>query len=169
VPAAATPALLALSRSSVAHVVHEYALPERHGREREDRRSYGTEAAEALGVDPARVLKTLIARLDDSSELVVGVVPVDAELDPKALAAALGGRRATLAPPDVAERASGSVVGGISPLGMRRRLRTVVDDQALRHETVLVSAGRRGLQVELAPADLVRLTGAATARIRRTP
>lgn len=127
--------------------------------------SFGLEAAAALGVDPGRVLKTLLADVDGS--LVVAILPVADRLDLKALAAAMGGRRAALAEPAVAERATGYVVGGISPLGQRRRHPTVLDDSALAHGSVLVSAGRRGLDVELSPADLVHLTRARTARVRR--
>ena len=127
--------------------------------------SYGQEAALALGVDPRQVFKTLLADVD--GRLIVAVVPVDGSLDLKALAAALGGKRASLAEPAAAERVTGYVVGGISPLGQRRRLPTVVDESALAWATVLVSAGRRGLDVELAPADLVRLTGAVTAAVAR--
>jgi Cys-tRNA(Pro)/Cys-tRNA(Cys) deacylase len=127
--------------------------------------SYGMEAALALGVDPRQVFKTLVADVDGT--LTVAVVPVDAALDLKALAAAVGGKRAAMADPAAAERATGYVVGGISPLGQRRRLPTVIDASALAAATVLVSAGRRGMDVELAPADLVRLTGAATAPIAR--
>ncbi|SDQ53181.1 Cys-tRNA(Pro)/Cys-tRNA(Cys) deacylase [Quadrisphaera sp. DSM 44207] len=123
----------------------------------------GQEAAAALRVDPRRVLKTLLAAVD--GELVVAVLPVAARLDLKALAAAVGGRRAAMADPAAAERATGCVVGGISPLAQRRRLRTVVDAAALEHAGVLVSAGRRGLDVELAPQDLVRLTGALVAPV----
>jgi len=127
--------------------------------------AYGEEAAHALGVAPDRVFKTLVADVDGT--LTVAVVPVDARLDLKALAAAAGGKRAAMADPAAAERATGYVVGGISPLGQRKRLATVVDDSALGHGTVLVSAGRRGVQVELAPEDLVRLTSARTAPIAR--
>jgi Cys-tRNA(Pro)/Cys-tRNA(Cys) deacylase len=116
-------------------------------------------------VDPRQVFKTLLADVD--GRLTVAVVPVDGSLDLKALAAALGGKRASLAEPAAAERVTGYVVGGISPLGQRRRLPTVVDESALAWATVLVSAGRRGLDVELAPADLVRLTGAVTAAVAR--
>ena len=119
----------------------------------------------ALGLDPAQVFKTLLADVDGG--LVVAVVPVDRSLDLKALAAAAGGKRAVMADPAAAERATGYVVGGISPLGQRRRLPTVVDASALEWATVLVSAGRRGLDVELAPADLVRLTNAVTAAVAR--
>ena len=130
-----------------------------------DGHGYGGVAAAALGVDPARVLKTLVTRVDGA--LTVAVVPVSGSLDLKALAAAAGGRKAVMADPPDAERATGYVRGGISPLGQRRALPTVVDESALALGTVLVSAGRRGLQVELAPADLVRLTRARTAPIAR--
>jgi Cys-tRNA(Pro)/Cys-tRNA(Cys) deacylase len=127
--------------------------------------SYGLEAAAALGVDPATVYKTLLAAVD--GRLTVAVVPVADRLDLKALAAAAGGKRAEMAEPAAAERATGYVVGGISPLGQRRRLPTVVDASAAGHDRVLVSAGRRGLDVELSPADLVRVTGAVVAPIAR--
>jgi Cys-tRNA(Pro)/Cys-tRNA(Cys) deacylase len=127
--------------------------------------SYGLEAAAALGVEPARVFKTLLADVD--GRLVVAVVPVSGSLDLKALAAAVGGKKAAMADPAAAERATGYVLGGISPLAQRKRLPTVVDATALTHDTVLVSGGRRGLDVELAPADLVRLTGATSAVIGR--
>ncbi len=156
---AGTPALLALQAARVEHRVREYTHDPASGL------SYGMEAAQALGVEPARVLKTLVAEVD--GRLVVAVVPVTGELDLKALAAAVGGKRATMAEPAAAERATGYVVGGISPLGQRKRLTAVVDSSALDHATVLVSAGRRGMDVELAPADLLALTGATTARIGR--
>lgn len=125
--------------------------------------SYGLEAAQALGLDPAQVFKTLLARVD--GELVVAVVPVTSSLDLKALAAAVGGRRAALARPEDAQRSTGYVVGGISPLGQRKRLPTVVDASAADQGRVYVSGGRRGLDVGLATQDLVRLTEATTARI----
>ena len=127
--------------------------------------AYGEAAARALGAPPERMLKTLLADLD--GELVCAVVPVAGSLDLKALAAALGGKRAAMAEPARAERSSGYVVGGISPLGQRTPLRTAVDETAELFETVLVSGGRRGLSVELAPADLVRLTGAVVADLGR--
>ena len=163
--AAATRALEVVTRAGVDHRVHPYALPERHGRARDERPNYGLEAAAALGVEPARVFKTLVASVDD--ELVLAVVPVDRDLDLKRLAAATGGRRAVMADPAEAERATGSVVGGISPLGSRRPLPVVVDSSAADHDTVFVSAGRRGLQLEIAANDLVRLAGATSARIAR--
>ncbi|MEE6288933.1 Cys-tRNA(Pro) deacylase [Georgenia sp. MJ173] len=154
---AGTLALRALQTAGIEHTVREYDHDPRSGL------SYGAEAAAALGVDPARVLKTLVAQVDD--RLVVAVVPVTGELDLKALAASVGGKRATMAPRDVAERATGYVIGGISPLGQRKALAVVVDTTALDHPAVLVSAGRRGCDVELAPGDLVALTGARTAPI----
>ncbi|MFI5646698.1 Cys-tRNA(Pro) deacylase [Kitasatospora sp. NPDC051705] len=153
-----TPATVVLEGAAVPFTVHAYEHDPAAA-------SYGGEAAEALGVTAERVFKTLVADVD--GVLTVGVVPVAGQLDLKALAAAVGGKRAAMADPAAAERSSGYVRGGISPLGQRRPLRTVVDDSALAHPTVYVSAGRRGLEVELAPADLVALTGAATAAIAR--
>ena len=118
--------------------------------------SFGLEAAEALGVPPERVFKTLLAEAD--GVLVVGIVPVTGQLDLKALARAVGATKATMADPVAAERSTGYVVGGISPVGQKRALSTVLDDSALGHETVFVSGGRRGLDLELTPADLVRAT-----------
>ena len=127
--------------------------------------SFGLEAAGALGVEPTRVLKTLLAEVD--GRLVVGIVPVSGSLDLKALAAAVGGKRAVMADPALAERRTGYVVGGISPLGQRTTHPTVVDSSALDQETVLVSGGRRGLDLELAPGDLVAATSAVVAAIGR--
>jgi len=163
--AAGTPATELLKSSGVAHRVHAYEPPARHGREREARPSYGADAAAALGIDPGRIFKTLVAEVD--GRLVVAVVPVDRELDLKALAGAVGGRRAGMADPAAAERATGSVVGGISPIATRRRLPVVVDATATAHSTIFISAGRRGLQVELSPSDLVSLTAAIVAGIAR--
>ena len=165
VTAAATPAIDLVSRSGIVYRLHAYASPERHARERDRRPSYGTDAARALGLDPARVFKTLVASVDEQT--VLAVVPVDRELDLKRLALARSGRRATLVEPVVAQRATGGVIGGISPLGSRRPLPVVVDASASEHPTVFVSAGRRGLQLELAPADLVRLCSALLAPVAR--
>jgi Cys-tRNA(Pro)/Cys-tRNA(Cys) deacylase len=149
----------------VPHTVHAFEAGDRSRDGRDRSGSFGAEAADALGVDVARVYKTLVAQVDE--ELWVAVVPVPAQLDLKALAAAAGGKRATLADPGAAERATGYVVGGISPLGQRKRLRTVVDATALDHPTVFVSGGRRGLDVELTATDLIQLTNARTAPISR--
>jgi Cys-tRNA(Pro)/Cys-tRNA(Cys) deacylase len=153
-----TPATVALDKAGVAFTVHDYL----HDPAAE---SYGEEAAQAMGVAPERVFKTLVAEVDGA--LVVGVVPVVGQLDLKALAAAVGGKRAAMADPAAAERSSGYVRGGISPLGQRKALPTVLDASALEHPTVFVSAGRRGLEVELAAADLTALTGAVVAPISR--
>jgi Cys-tRNA(Pro)/Cys-tRNA(Cys) deacylase len=153
-----TPATLLLAREGVPHTLHPYE-PDAHVS------SYGEAGALALGVDAARMFKTLLAELD--GRLVCAVVPVSRSLDLKALATALGGKKATMAEPVAAERSTGYVVGGISPLGQKARLRTVVDATALDHDTVHVSGGRRGLSVEVAPADLVRLTSAVVAAVAR--
>ena len=153
-----TPATAVLAEMSVDHTVHTY-------RHEAAAQSYGTEAAEALGVEPGRVLKTLLADVD--GELVVGVVPVTSQLDLKALAAALGRKRAVMAEPASAERATGYVVGGISPIGQRRRHTTVVDASATTWPTVYVSGGRRGFEIELAPLDLIAVARATTASISR--
>lgn len=157
--AAATPALVTLARAAVPHTVHAYE------HDPSSDLGYGLEAAHALGVEPERVLKTLMASVD--GRLVVGVVPVTTTLDLKALAAAAGGKRAEMADRAVAERATGYVVGGISPLGQKHRHVTVVDESVELFDTVLVSGGRRGLDVELRPADLIQLTGAVLADIAR--
>jgi Cys-tRNA(Pro)/Cys-tRNA(Cys) deacylase len=165
VSAGATPAIDIVRRAGVGHTIHEYELQERRGRDREARPSYGLDAAAALGVEPDRMFKTLVANVDD--RLILAVVPVDRELDLKRLAAAVGGRRAVIADPAAAERATGMVVGGISPIGTRRPLAVVADVSILDHDTVFVSAGRRGLQLELAPTDLVRLSKAQTTLVAR--
>lgn len=153
-----TPATVALTKAGTAFTVHAYAHDPASP-------SYGEEAARALGVGAERVFKTLVADVD--GELTVAVVPVAGSLDLKALASAVGGKRATMADPAAAERTTGYVRGGISPLGQRKKLPTVLDDSASAHATICVSAGRRGLEVELAPADLAALTGALLAPIGR--
>jgi Cys-tRNA(Pro)/Cys-tRNA(Cys) deacylase len=151
-----TPATVALRTAGVAFTLHRY-------QHREESTSYGEEAAEQLGVDPRRIFKTLVA--DVGGRLTVAVVPVARHLDLKALARACGAKRAEMADPDAATRSSGYVLGGISPIGQRTALPTVIDESSTAFATVYVSAGRRGLQVELAPADLVRLTDAVVAPI----
>ncbi|MFI9718773.1 Cys-tRNA(Pro) deacylase [Streptomyces sp. NPDC052396] len=153
-----TPAIVALERAGVPFSLHSYES-------QPSAASYGEEAAEALGVPPERVFKTLVAEVDGA--LTVAVVPVSHSLDLKGLALAAGGKRAAMADPAAAERATGYVRGGISPLGQRRRLPTVLDDSALPHATIYISAGRRGLEVELAPGELASLTSAAIAPVRR--
>jgi Cys-tRNA(Pro)/Cys-tRNA(Cys) deacylase len=151
-----TPGTALLAKQKVPHTLHSYEHDPRAA-------SYGLEAAEALGLEPTRVFKTLLADVDGS--LTVGIVPVTAQLDLKALAAAVGGKKARMADVAAAERATGYVAGGISPLGQRKRLSTVVDKSVEAFETLFCSAGRRGLEVELAPADLIRLTSAVVAPI----
>ncbi|WP_028929510.1 Cys-tRNA(Pro) deacylase [Pseudonocardia asaccharolytica] len=150
-----TPATVLLARQKIAHTVHTYV--------HQDGQAYGPEAAEALGVDPGRVFKTLVAEVDGA--VTVGILPVTGTLDLKALAAVVGGKRARMAEIGLAERATGYVAGGISPLGLRKRLPMVLDASAQDLPTVFCSGGRRGLEIELAPADLVRLTGARIAPI----
>jgi Cys-tRNA(Pro)/Cys-tRNA(Cys) deacylase len=150
-----TPATALLVRHQVEHRLHSYS----HGAGA----PYGPEAAEALGLDPARVFKTLVAEVD--GVLTMGVVPVSATLDLKALAAAVGGKRARMADVAAAERATGYVAGGISPLGGRKRLPVVLDASAAALPTMFCSAGRRGLEMELAPADLAALADARFAPI----
>ncbi|MCW5249332.1 MULTISPECIES: Cys-tRNA(Pro) deacylase [unclassified Streptomyces] len=156
--AGGTPATVALTAAEVAYTVHAYDHDPAHP-------SYGEEAAEAMGVSPERVFKTLVADVDGA--LTVAVVPVAGSLDLKALASAVGGKRAAMADPALAERTTGYVRGGISPLGQRKRLPTVLDASASGHPTICVSAGRRGLEVELAPTDLAALTNAVLAPIGR--
>lgn len=153
-----TPATVALERAGVAFTPHPYE----HDPAAE---SYGLEAALALGVEPARVFKTLL--VDTDSGLGVGLVPVNRQLDLKALATALGTKKVSMADPRVAERTTGYVVGGISPLGQRKVLPTVIDSSAEGFATVLVSGGKRGFDIELAPQDLVALTRATLAVIAR--
>ena len=155
-----TPATVAATRAGITFTLHPY---EATGEEAHT--SYGEAAADALGIAYDRLFKTLVADVD--GDLTVAVVPVSATLDLKALAAAAGGKRAAMADPVQAERVTGYVRGGISPLGQRKSLPTVVDASASGFPTIYVSAGRRGLQIELTPDDLVRLTGAGTAAIAR--
>jgi Cys-tRNA(Pro)/Cys-tRNA(Cys) deacylase len=155
-PKLATPALVLAGKAGIVFTVHEY-----HHDPRAD--SYGREAAEALGLNPEQVFKTLVAEVD--GRLVCAVVPVAGTLDLKALAAAAGGRKASMAKAPEAERATGYVVGGISPLGQKKRMAVFVDSSALTHATIHVSAGKRGLEIELSPADLLSLTGGTAVSI----
>jgi Cys-tRNA(Pro)/Cys-tRNA(Cys) deacylase len=152
-----TPAITALERSGVRYTAHAYEIDEPGGE------TFGEAVADALGVARERVFKTLIAEVDGAA--VVAVVPVTGTLNTKALAKVRGGKRASMADHATAERLTGYVVGGISPFGQRRRLPFVVDESVLDHECVFVSAGRRGMQVEVAATDLVAVTSAVTAPI----
>jgi Cys-tRNA(Pro)/Cys-tRNA(Cys) deacylase len=156
-PGQGTPATALLAKHRVPHTVHTYDHDTRTGA------GYGLEATEALGIAPERVFKTLVAEVDGA--LTVGVVPVAGHLDLKALAAAVGGKKAKMAEVSAAERATGYVAGGISPLGQRKRLPVVLDVSIEQFETVFCSGGRRGLEIELAPADLIRLASAKVAPI----
>lgn len=153
-----TPAINAARKAGIDFKLHEYQHDATAA-------SYGMEAAEKLGLAPERVFKTLVAEAD--GRLVVGIVPVAASLNLKALAAAVGAKRADMADLAAAERATGYVAGGISPLGQKKRLATVLDQSASAQATIFVSAGRRGLEIELAPADLLRLCAGTLAPIAR--
>lgn len=153
-----TPATTALTKAGVAFTAHEYEHDPRTT-------SFGLEAAERLDLDPVTVFKTLLADVDDRT--VVAIVPVAGSLDLKALAHVAGGRRAALADTAKAQRLTGYVVGGISPVGQRRTLPTYLDDSAMEHPTIYVSGGRRGLDIGVAPADLIRVTGAVIAPLGR--
>jgi Cys-tRNA(Pro)/Cys-tRNA(Cys) deacylase len=155
-----TPATAVLAAAGVPYVLHPYDHDPSTA-------SYGAEAAQVLGIDPSKVFKTLMVEVE--GKLAVGIVPVSGTLDLKAFAAALGAKKAAMADPAAAQRRTGYVLGGISPLGQRLPSPTVLDHSALALETILVSGGKRGLDIELAPADLIRLTEATTASIGSPP
>lgn len=156
-----TPAIKAAEKAKIAFTVHEYEHDP-------DVDSYGLEAATALGIDETRVFKTLLVNLQGgSAPLAVGIVPVGSQLDLKAIAATAGAKKAGMADPKQAERVTGYVVGGISPLGQKKQLLTIIDESVMQFDTVFVSAGRRGLEMELAPADLTALCKATIAKIKR--
>ncbi|GFM34961.1 Cys-tRNA(Pro) deacylase [Desulfovibrio subterraneus] len=154
-----TPAIDTAKKAKISYVVHEYHHDP-------DAESYGLEAAEKLNTDPARVFKTLVVS-DGGKDLTVAVVPVEHQLDLKLLAKAVGAKKMAMADVKLVERTTGYVVGGVSPLGQKKRLRTVIDASAQEFETMFVSAGRRGLEIELSPADLAALTGAIFAPVAR--
>jgi Cys-tRNA(Pro)/Cys-tRNA(Cys) deacylase len=151
-----TPAVVALQNAGIAHTIHEYDRGD-------DLHDFGREAADALGIDHDQVFKTLVVVADD--ELVVAIVPVSCQLSMKRLAAAVGAKRATMCEPAVAERSSGYIVGGISPIGQRKHLRTVIDETAELFDVVYVSGGRRGMDIGLSPIDLIAVLGAVVAPI----
>lgn len=154
-----TPAINVAKKAKVSHRIHEYT----HDPKAE---SYGDEAASVLNIDPAQVFKTLLVALNgDQKKLAVGVVPVSGQLDLKAIAAALKVKKVTMANPKDAERATGYVVGGISPLGQKKRLPLVLDDTASTFTTIFMSAGRRGLEIEMSSIDLLKLTNGVLAPI----
>jgi Cys-tRNA(Pro)/Cys-tRNA(Cys) deacylase len=155
-----TPAIKELERLGIAHTVHRYEAAEG------DERTYGEAVAAALGAAPESVFKTLVVELA-GGELVVAIVPVTGTLDLRGLAAAVGAKSASMAKPAAAEKATGYFTGGISPFGQRKRLRTFVDEAIEPQDAIFVSAGRRGLQIRIAPADLIRGTNAAVAPLAR--
>ena len=160
--AGGTPATVALLRAGIRFTAHQYAHEAHpHG----GAAGYGVEAADKLGLDPDRVFKTLLADADGT--LVVAVVPVSGHLDLKALATAVGAKKAVMADPRTAERKTGYVLGGISPVGQKSRLVTVIDETAELYDTVFVSGGRRGFDLELSPADLIAVTCATVAALAR--
>ena len=164
VGAQGTRAIEVARRAGITYTVHEYAHDARSSL-KDGGRGYALEAVAALGIDAGRVFKTIVVAVD--GRLGLAIVPADAEVDLKAVADALGGRRAVIAPPAEAEKATGYVLGGISPLGTRRPLPTALDGSAATWPTIHVSAGRRGLEIELAAADLVTLTRGTLARVAR--
>jgi Cys-tRNA(Pro)/Cys-tRNA(Cys) deacylase len=155
---AGTPATVALDRAGIAYTPHAYEHDAANT-------NFGLEAATVLGLDPEQVFKTLLADLDGA--LVVAIVPVGGKLDLKALASALGGKKAVMADPALAERKTGYIVGGISPIGQKTAHPTVLDETAELFDTIYVSGGRRGFDLELAPADLLRVTNGVIAAIGR--
>ncbi len=152
-----TPAIDAARKTKISHRIHEYSHDE-------SSESYGREAAEKLGVPEARVFKTLVVAVDNK-ELVVGVIPVSSMLSMKRIAKAAGAKKAAMADKSDVERSTGYVLGGVSPLGQKKRLKTIIDSSAANYATVYVSAGRRGLEIELSPEDLAKLTRGALAEI----
>jgi len=158
-----TPAVIAATRAGIRFQIHEYVS---QGNGATTGHSWGHEAADLLGIDSAQVFKTIVLQID-ANQLVVGIVPVASEVNLKALANAANGKKATLAATDKAQRSTGYVLGGISPLGQRQSLPTFLDASALDHDTIYVSAGKRGLEIELAGTDLLALTNGQAAPIAR--
>lgn len=152
-----TPGINVAKKSKVSYRLHEYSHDE-------SSESFGLEAAEKMGVPEERVFKTLVVSID-GKELVVGVIPVSSMLSMKLIAKAVGAKKAVMADKNAVERSTGYVLGGVSPLGQRKRLKTIIDSSAKNHSTVYVSAGRRGLEIELSPDDLTKLTNGARAEI----
>ncbi|MGF1733625.1 Cys-tRNA(Pro) deacylase [Photobacterium kasasachensis] len=157
-----TPAINLAKKQKINYTVHQYDHDPANT-------NFGLEAAEVLGQDPNRVFKTLLFSLNgDPKKLAVAIVPVAGMLDLKAAAKAAGGKKADMADPQIAEKTTGYIVGGISPLGQKKRLPTFLDQSAEQFDTICVSAGRRGLEIELSPADLLSLTRGSFAPIAKT-
>jgi len=154
-----TPGINAAKKSNVPHKIHQYSHDESSD-------SYGLEAAEKMGVPKEQVFKTLVVILDNK-ELVVGVIPVDSMLNMKLIAKAAGAKKAAMAKPVDVERSTGYVLGGVSPLGQKKRLKTFIDSPAQNFSTIYVSAGRRGLEIELNPSDLITLAAGTYVKIAK--
>ena len=152
-----TPAIQLARKAKIAHRIHEYEHDTNHA-------SYGLEAAEKMGIGAERVFKTLVVSTDNG-KLAVGVLPVSQQLSMKAFAKAVGAKKVEMADAADVQRSTGYVLGGVSPLGQKKRLPTLIDDSAQTFDTVFVSAGRRGLEIELKPADLLQLTAASYAPV----
>ncbi|MBA6348797.1 MULTISPECIES: Cys-tRNA(Pro) deacylase [unclassified Colwellia] len=152
-----TPGINVAKKNKILHKIHEYSHDE-------TAESYGLEAAEKLGVIEQRIFKTLVVMLDDKS-LAVGIIPVSAMLSMKLIAKAVGAKKANMADKSDVERSTGYVLGGVSPLGQKKALRTIVDASANHYASIYVSAGRRGLEIELSPADLIKLTNGMLTKI----
>jgi len=152
-----TPGINTLKKHKVSHKIHEYVHEPSND-------SYGVEAANKLALTPEQVFKTLVVSLD-TKELVVGVIPVSAKLSMKHIAKAVGAKKAVMADPLVVERSTGYILGGVSPLGQKKRLKTVIDASASNYSTIYISAGRRGLEIELSPSDLTTLTRGIVANL----
>ena len=147
-----TPAINLAKKKKVTHTIHQYEHDPRAD-------SYGLEAAEVLGQDPKKVFKTLLFCLNgEPKNLAVAIIPVDQKLNLKLAAKAAKGKKADMADPEIAQKTTGYVVGGISPLGQKKALPTFLHESATEHDTICVSAGKRGLEIELAPKDLLSLT-----------
>ncbi len=156
-----TPAIIMAKKGGIAHSLHTYTHAP-------DAKSYGLEAAETLGLDPQQVFKTLLVSLaGGENKLAVAIVPVDSQLDLKGMAKASGAKKAIMAEPQLAERVTGYVVGGISPLGQKKELPAIIDSSAMGYDSIYVSAGKRGLEIQLSPEDLVNLCKAKVRSIKR--
>lgn len=152
-----TPAINEAKKQKIQYKVHQYTHNPNHS-------SFGLEAAESLDLDAARVFKTLVVQLDNGT-LTVGIVPVSSKLNMKQVAKAAGSKKAAMADAALVEKSTGYVLGGVSPLGQKKRLPTIIDSSASNHKTIFVSGGRRGLEIELSSDDLCRLTSGSFAEI----
>lgn len=152
-----TPAINIVKKLGISHVVHQYAHDQNH-------KSYGIEAAEKLGLPPEQIFKTLVIMID-KSQLIVAVIPVEEQLSMKLLAKAAGAKKAAMADKNDVQKSTGYILGGVSPIGQKKKLLTFIDSTAQDLEHVYVSAGKRGLEIELSPLDLIKVTGGSFAKI----